>query len=158
MDPLQETFRCQLSQITPDGVFGQIEFMTQGFGYHLPVSAQKVQDFLFALTGEHRNTIARGKYLHDITRNCTNYREWFMMANRSKVMTESKPLIILIAGPYRSGTNDDRTLIDGNGGMPVQDSVVVIQGNRITSVSRKGQTAAYPANAWRKFLRSAKQL
>ncbi len=40
------------------------------------------------------------------------------------------------------------TLIDGNGGMPVQDSVVVIQGNRITSVSRKGQAAAYPANAW----------
>ena len=40
------------------------------------------------------------------------------------------------------------TLIDGNGGTPIQDSVVVIQGNRITSVSRKGQTAAYPANAW----------
>ena len=40
------------------------------------------------------------------------------------------------------------TLIDGNGGMPVQDSVVVIQGNRITSVSRKGQAAAYPPNAW----------
>jgi predicted amidohydrolase len=40
------------------------------------------------------------------------------------------------------------TLIDGNGGMPVQDSVVVIQGNRIASVSRKGQAAAYPANAW----------
>ena len=40
------------------------------------------------------------------------------------------------------------TLIDGNGGAPVHDSVVVIQGNRITSVSRKGQMAAYPANAW----------
>ena len=40
------------------------------------------------------------------------------------------------------------TLIDGNGGTPLQDSVVVIQGNRITSVSRKGQAAAYPANAW----------
>ena len=39
------------------------------------------------------------------------------------------------------------TLIDGNGGPPVQDSVVVIQGNKITSVSRKGQ-ATYPANAW----------
>jgi Amidohydrolase family len=39
------------------------------------------------------------------------------------------------------------TLIDGNGGAPVQDSVVVIEGNRITSVSRKGQVA-YPANAW----------
>ena len=39
------------------------------------------------------------------------------------------------------------TLIDGNGGTPVKDAVVVIQGNKITSVSRKGQ-AAYPANAW----------
>ena len=40
------------------------------------------------------------------------------------------------------------TLIDGNGGTPVQDSVVVIQGNKITSVSRKGQVQRYPANAW----------
>ena len=39
------------------------------------------------------------------------------------------------------------TLIDGNGGAPVQDSVVIIQGNKITAVSRKGQ-ATYPANAW----------
>ena len=38
------------------------------------------------------------------------------------------------------------TLIDGNGGAPVQDAVVVIQGNKITSVSRKGQ-GPYPANA-----------
>src|ERR1700761_2814102 len=29
-------------------------------------------------------------------------------------MTESKPLIILIAGPYRSGTNDDPSLIARN--------------------------------------------
>ncbi len=38
------------------------------------------------------------------------------------------------------------TLIDGNGGAPVRDSVVVIEGNKITRVSRKGQ-ATYPANA-----------
>src|SRR3984885_11468775 len=38
------------------------------------------------------------------------------------------------------------TLIDGNGGAPVRDSVVVIEGNKITRVSRKGQTT-YPANA-----------
>jgi hypothetical protein len=30
------------------------------------------------------------------------------------------------------------TLIDGNGGAPVPDSVVVIQGSKITAVSRKG--------------------
>jgi hypothetical protein len=41
------------------------------FGYHLPVSPQEVQNFSFALTGEHRNTIARGRLcmiLHDIAR------------------------------------------------------------------------------------------
>ncbi len=39
------------------------------------------------------------------------------------------------------------TLIDGNGGAPVRDSVVVIEGNKITHISRKGQIS-YPANAW----------
>jgi len=38
------------------------------------------------------------------------------------------------------------TLIDGNGAAPVRDSVVVIQGNKITAVSRKGQVT-YPPNA-----------
>src|SRR6266852_190540 len=38
------------------------------------------------------------------------------------------------------------TLIDGNGGVPVQDQVVIIQGNKITSVGRKGQ-ATYPPNS-----------
>src|SRR3990172_7469610 len=38
------------------------------------------------------------------------------------------------------------TLIDGNGGTPVPDVVVIIQANRITTVSRKGQTQ-YPPNA-----------
>ena len=39
------------------------------------------------------------------------------------------------------------TLIDGNGGAPVRDSVVVIEGNKIINVSRTGQVS-YPANAW----------
>lgn len=38
------------------------------------------------------------------------------------------------------------TLIDGNGGAPVPDSVIIIQGNKITNVARKGQ-GSYPANA-----------
>lgn len=38
------------------------------------------------------------------------------------------------------------TLIDGNGGAPVANAVVVVQGNRITSVTRVGQ-GAYPPNA-----------
>src|SRR5215469_763013 len=39
------------------------------------------------------------------------------------------------------------TLIDGNGGTPLRDGVVVIEGNKIATVSRKGQVT-YPTNAW----------
>ena len=38
------------------------------------------------------------------------------------------------------------TLIDGNGGAPLPDSAIVIRGNRIASVSRRGQVI-YPPNA-----------
>ena len=38
------------------------------------------------------------------------------------------------------------TLIDGNGGAPVPDSVVIIQGNTIAAVGRKGQVRV-PANS-----------
>lgn len=38
------------------------------------------------------------------------------------------------------------TLIDGNGGAPVRDAVVILRGNRIETVGRKGQ-ANYPAGA-----------
>lgn len=41
---------------------------------------------------------------------------------------------------------DGGTLIDGNGGAPVPNAVVVIQGNRITAVGRRGQVTV-PANA-----------
>src|SRR5437867_12697982 len=37
------------------------------------------------------------------------------------------------------------TLIDGNGGAPVRDVQIVIQGNRITNIGRKGENR--PANA-----------
>src|SRR5580704_10168035 len=38
------------------------------------------------------------------------------------------------------------TLVDGNGGAPVANSVIVIQGNRITAVGRAGQVQV-PAGA-----------
>ncbi len=38
------------------------------------------------------------------------------------------------------------TLIDGNGGTPVRDAVIIIRGNRIETVSRKGEVS-YPAGA-----------
>src|SRR5579872_2632198 len=37
-------------------------------------------------------------------------------------------------------------LIDGNGGTPLQDSVVVVQGSKITAVGRRGQIT-YPPGA-----------
>src|ERR1700677_4576124 len=40
---------------------------------------------------------------------------------------------------------DGATLIDGNGGAPLANSVIVITGNKITSVGRKGQVS-YPPN------------
>jgi len=60
-----------------------------------------------------------------------------MFARRSRAQAPQPSVFVIEGG----------TLIDGNGGAPVQDSVVVIQGNKIASVSRKGQ-GAYPANAW----------
>jgi imidazolonepropionase-like amidohydrolase len=41
---------------------------------------------------------------------------------------------------------DGGTLIDGNGGTPITDAVVIIQGDRIATVGRRGQTTI-PANA-----------
>ncbi len=53
------------------------------------------------------------------------------------VAQESDPEILVIHGG---------TLIDGNGGPPIQDALIIIRGNRIESVSSGGQ-ASYPADA-----------
>jgi len=50
---------------------------------------------------------------------------------------QTQPSVIVIAGG---------TLIDGNGGPPVPNAVVVIEDNRISSVSTAGQ-ASYPSDA-----------
>lgn len=54
MDPLQETFRCQLSQIAPDGVLRERKLLAQVFCDHLPAPPQDIEDVLFAMTGEHK--------------------------------------------------------------------------------------------------------
>lgn len=48
-----------------------------------------------------------------------------------------QPAILVIEGG---------TLIDGNGGEPLRDALVILRGNRIETVSQKGQ-ASYPAGA-----------
>lgn len=50
--------------------------------------------------------------------------------------TPQQPVLVIEGG----------TLIDGNGGQPVRDSVIVIRGNKIETVWRKG-AGAYPAGA-----------
>src|SRR5579872_6646870 len=54
----------------------------------------------------------------------------------ARVSAQTPPALVIEGG----------TLMDGNGGTPVRDAVIVIQGNKIASVSRKGQ-APYPPNA-----------
>jgi len=63
------------------------------------------------------------------------------------------PLFLVFLYPYSTSAQqpaalvvEGGTLIDGNGGAPVRDSAIVIQGNTITAVSLKGKIA-YPANA-----------
>lgn len=55
-------------------------------------------------------------------------------------------VIVLSARAQQPLVIDGGTLIDGNGGAPLEGSVVLIQGNRISSVGRKGQIA-YPPGA-----------
>ena len=68
----------------------------------------------------------------------------------------SIPVCVLLFGFALSASSQEQpnpplvieggTLIDGNGGAPVQDALIIIRGNRIETVSRKGQ-ASYPAGA-----------
>ena len=55
----------------------------------------------------------------------------------TNVFAQTSPRALVIEGG---------TLIDGNGGAPVPNSVVVIEGNRITNVAQVGE-ASYPTNA-----------
>jgi len=53
----------------------------------------------------------------------------------------TKPLMILIAGPYRSGTNDDPTLLDANLGRLEQAAWPIFQAGHIPMI---GEWVALP--------------
>src|SRR5690606_19515750 len=50
------------------------------------------------------------------------------------VVTAQEPMLVLEGG----------TLIDGRGGPPIEDAVVVVNGNRISAVGRRGQIPIPP--------------
>jgi hypothetical protein len=79
-----------------------------------------------------------------MNRSIRNYSPYFavlllfaVLGGLRSAQSQQAPALVIEGG----------TLIDGNGGTPLPDSEVVIQGSRIASVSRKGQSS-YPPNAW----------
>ncbi len=59
-------------------------------------------------------------------------------------MTDPKPLIILIAGPYRSGTNDDPALIARNLDR-LESRIAHLQGGTYSDDRRVGRPAYHEA-------------
>jgi hypothetical protein len=64
MHPLQQSFGSKLAQITANRVFGQTQFCPKGFGNHLPILAQPLENQVFAVCGQHGSSIA----LHEFAR------------------------------------------------------------------------------------------
>jgi hypothetical protein len=58
VNPLQQTLRCQFSQIAADCIFREPKFLAQFFCNDLTISAENIKDVLLAMAGEHIATIA----------------------------------------------------------------------------------------------------
>jgi len=91
-------FFGELAEVSPDGVFRHPELVGDGFGHDPSVTVEKVEQVVFALCSEH-------VFPHEIARLCMI---------QTTVIPMTKPLLILIAGPYRSGTGGDPALIAQN--------------------------------------------
>ena len=104
---LEQSFCCELAQIAADGVFGDIEFVAEVFGDDRAGFAKGFEKVFTAMAGEHSCTIAQNRVrctkMHEFARLCTIEISWF----RGGRMNVTKPLIVLVAGPYRSGTDGD---------------------------------------------------
>jgi hypothetical protein len=78
----------------------------------------------------------------------TKLPQYFYLRRESLFLAMSLVLFVASARAQQPATLviEGGSLIDGNGGAPLTDAVVVIQGNKITAVGRKGQIT-YPAGA-----------
>jgi hypothetical protein len=114
VNPLQQALRRQFSQVAADCVFGEPQFLAQFLGNDLARPPEDFENELLAVAGKHIATIAYSSawcarnytILHDKARGD--------MVSVEAPMNRPKPMVILIAGPYRSGTNGDPLRIAQN--------------------------------------------
>ena len=53
MNPLQQTFRCQFSEIAADCIFRESQFLAQILGDNLAGLAENLEKMLLAMSGKH---------------------------------------------------------------------------------------------------------
>lgn len=114
VDALEEAFCGEFTEVAADGVFGDVQLVAQVFGDDGAGFAKGFEDMFAAVAGEHSSTIAQFRgvctKLHEIVYLCTNEVRWLLGGR----MNMTKPLIVLVAGPYRSGTDGDPKRIRQN--------------------------------------------
>src|ERR1700736_6534469 len=116
MDAQQQPIGGKLAEVAPDRVLRQAERRAHVFGDHLPVALEEFENVTFALIGEHRKAIcpiglhARSRLFmipHDIARSRTTSYGANGICEKELSHVTHRPMMILVAGPYRSGTGDD---------------------------------------------------
>src|SRR4029079_5189018 len=86
-------------QVAPDGVLGQSELGAQILGDDTAVPGKPNEQHLLSVCGEHARNYT---ILHEMSRDGSVAPQ---EARRPDM--QQKSMMILIAGPYRSGTGDD---------------------------------------------------
>ena len=114
MHALQLTELGQFAQITTDRVFRRSELAGQFFGNDVAVFAQPSQDESLSLRSQHElgQRLRRIALSSMLARNCTIIHE---LAMRNLPLSDTpKPMLVLIVGPYLSGTGGDHAKIAAN--------------------------------------------
>jgi hypothetical protein len=103
MDPLHLTIGRQLAQVTANRVFRCIPPLRKVDDGDESIADQRVDNEGFALRREHQISVQQS------ARFCLLLHESARIVARM-----NNPLLILIAGPYRSGTNDEPERLQAN--------------------------------------------